>query len=506
MQQDGFHRRYLELVDEIERSFPVNEWRCGDVDLWPLARMDLYLDMMSAALPGAWSAPDDRGWLKVLTVLTVPLANLWKSRKDLKHWVAIPRAAHVVILGDGVSLDWDGQGWLDRFSEPLIAALEDRGLATFSMQGGALRRLPWARPTFAANQIAILGAIAARFTKERAKLPGRARVVSFLESRGVAASSLEWGALELRGRLVSSVASMFERVLRVSKPRMAFVTAWYAGLGPAFVLACRRQGVLSVDLQHAPQDGSHKAYGWANLPAEGYSTLPAVFWTWTEADAARIGRWINSTPKRWHQSLHGGHTQLDPFLHDDSETMLGWRAAIDAMVCGPADREILVALQPLAGQGAIWSDLAAQIQASPPEWRWWLRRHPAATAVQDEIFGPLLSLRQPNVLIDEASRIPLPALLRRVSAIVSLASGAASEAATFGVPALFLSAEAHGMFPDLIARGCAQVIDASNVSARIRTLSPIASRPPSAVAPPIAETLARLEILALDYERLCRPG
>jgi len=40
-----FHRRYLQLVGDIEREFPVADWRCGDVDIWPLARMDLYDDM-----------------------------------------------------------------------------------------------------------------------------------------------------------------------------------------------------------------------------------------------------------------------------------------------------------------------------------------------------------------------------------------------------------------------------------------------------------------------------
>lgn len=44
------------------------------------------------------------------------------------------------------------------------------------------------------------------------------------------------------------------------------------------------------------------------------------------------------------------------------------------------EREILIALQGsgenLRGLYAHWVAMAAQIEASPVEWRWWIRRHP----------------------------------------------------------------------------------------------------------------------------------
>ena len=38
-----FQHRYLALVAEIERRFRVSQWRLGDVDIWPLARMESLL-------------------------------------------------------------------------------------------------------------------------------------------------------------------------------------------------------------------------------------------------------------------------------------------------------------------------------------------------------------------------------------------------------------------------------------------------------------------------------
>src|SRR5258708_34915420 len=150
--EPSFHHRYLTLVDEIERMFPVDRWQRGDLEVWPLARMELYLDMhwANAGRP----RPEPRPFpFRSLARIARPLRNAWRSRRDLAHFVARPKPAYAMFLGDGMSLDFVDGSWRDRFSEPLIAALEGRGLTSFLMQSGEFSRLPWYRPTFAANLI-----------------------------------------------------------------------------------------------------------------------------------------------------------------------------------------------------------------------------------------------------------------------------------------------------------------------------------------------------------------
>jgi hypothetical protein len=296
----------------------------------------------------------------------------------------------------------------------------------------------------------------------------------------------------------------FEHVLRIVRPALAFVVTYYAGLGAAFLLACRRQGILSVDLQHCPQEGAHKAYGWSALPATGYSSLPAVFWNWSESDAAAIRRWTNGLESPWHSSLHGGHTQLASFLDDHDPAVKAWDERF-AATAGGADfeREILVALQPIAGYRAVWDALAAQIEASPSQWRWWIRRHPASTPQQDSEYQRLMSFRKRNVIIDEAFSMPLPVLLRRMRVVVSLASGAAAEGAMFGVPAIFLSEGASGQFGRLIERGLASVVEVQCLNGSIERLATPCARSPAASQPEINGTLLHLEDLAREYAQLC---
>jgi hypothetical protein len=501
--QETFHRRYLTLVDDIERNFPVAEWRRDDVDIWPLARMELYLDMhwanTGSPRPEFYPFP----WRRLARAAR-PLRNLWRSRWDLEHFVDRPKRADAIFLGDGVSLDYIDGSWRDRFGEPLIAALEKRGRSTFLMQGGDLRRLPWLRPTYAANLVAVRGYRPDFAAAAPLQLPEHENVVGFLSRNGVRAASLERAKLSRTASVVAATALEFERIMRVVRPNLAFVVTYYGGLGHAFLLACRRLGILSIDLQHCPQEGAHKAYGWSTLPEAGYATLPAVFWNWSTEEAEAIQQWAGTLGSPWHRSLHGGHTQLVPFLHDNDPVAVAWDAKIAAINRGARfEREILVALQPIGGHRARWEALAAQIVAGPAEWRWWIRRHPASTPLQDEEYKSLVSLRRDNVVIEQASSFPLPALLRRMSVLTSLASGSAAEAAAFGVPAIFLSDDARGPFAKLIARQLATVVDVGALmSAIARTPKvPVLSR--SARAPEIDQSLAYLESITADYAKLC---
>src|SRR3569832_2205010 len=105
-----FQERYFALVAEIERDFRVAQWKIGDLDIWPVARMDLFLDLhrqhTGEEVPPS-SAPPQR----VAALLATPFTNIWKSRRDLRNWIVRPFRAHAVLLGDGVSLDLIDGAW-----------------------------------------------------------------------------------------------------------------------------------------------------------------------------------------------------------------------------------------------------------------------------------------------------------------------------------------------------------------------------------------------------------
>jgi hypothetical protein len=405
-----------------------------------------------------------------------------------------PKPAHAIFLGDGFSLDRVDGKWRDRFGEPLIAAFEARGHETFLMQTGYLTRLPWYRPTYPAIVVESCGILKSLVTRLPLELPEHDGVLDFLTRNAVDAPSLSRIKLERHANLVAATAASFERVLRKVKPTLAFAVTYHARLGPAFLLACRRQGVLSVALQRTPHESAPQAYRWDALPSRGYATLPVVFWNWTRDETARLNDWASKLAVPWHSAIRGGHTQMAPYLDDQNPMTQTWDARFASIGEGAQfEREILVALQPIHGHRAVWDALCAQIEASPASWRWWLRRHPASRPDQDAEFARLLALRRPNVNSADATTLPLPVLLRHMSAVLSLGSGVAVEASMFGVPAFFLIDAARHTFADLIARGAAHIIDVGSVNDAIAGIPGTPIRTPQDLPPPIDETLRQLE-------------
>lgn len=490
----GFHQQYLACVEEIEQRFPVAHWRCGDFEIWPLVRMDLYLDMYRQSA-GA-NAPSVSRARNALRHACVPMTNLWRRRNDLQHHQLWPRKADAIFLGDGVSLDRIEGAWQDRYSEPLITVLAQQGRSSFLMQPGDLRRTPWHRETFPANTVDAVAHALAPFHRHSVALPALPEVQAFLAHNGIVAPSVSPSKLLWRANVVRTTSAVFEYLLDGVQPRLAFVTTWYAGLAPAFLLACRRRGILSVDLQHCPQGGGHKAYTWRALPLTGYRCLPAVFWTWHPEDAEHIQSWARASS--WHGVICGGHPRLSLRDNDPCTT------ENEGDFAGPFDRDILVALQTVQGAADVWHRLAHEIAAGPASWRWWIRRHPAARAADDQMFAELLALRRPNVRIEEASQLPLWDLLRHMSAVVSLSSGTAGEAAAAGVPALFLSADATGPFRHLIQSQRATVCDVGELGTFIADLPARPVRSLDKSAPPLAQTLRALDGMARDFAPLCR--
>src|SRR5262249_39139285 len=97
-----FHGRYLRILDDIERNLPVTDWKCGDVDVWPLARMDLHLDMQRQET-GEPAPPPRALPVRALGCVARPAINRWRTRHDRAHRLVRPEPAHAIFLGDGVS-------------------------------------------------------------------------------------------------------------------------------------------------------------------------------------------------------------------------------------------------------------------------------------------------------------------------------------------------------------------------------------------------------------------
>lgn len=503
-----YHVRFLTLVDKIERTYPVTHWKVGEVPVWPLARNGLFVDMYWQD-HGRSAATGQRRSARIAQILSqaaAPLTTIWQSRTDLRHLVLFPRPANTLFFGDAFSLERVDGVWRDRFFDPLIAEHNRSGRSTFVMQHGGLRRLPRNTPVFDASTIEKWGPLFAAgyglSKRLKGTFPDHDAVVTFLDRHGAPTGALAPALLQKKAAGLMATAYGFERVLRMVRPSMCIMMTTL-GMGHALALACRRQGVLSVEVQRSGMGPLILDYCWSAVPENGYAILPAVFWTWTQDDAVPIDSWSRDLKLPWHRSICGGHPQIAAWLDDrNPQTQVADARISELRARNPTRLEVLVALQSTDGYVDKWNELASLIERAPSEWRWWLRRHPYAPDADKEL-GRLMSVRRPNVLIDEASSLPLPALLRHMDVFLSMRSGASSEAAMFGLRPIFLSAVARELFPRLFESSKAEIIeDMAVLEERLREMphkEKVHSRQPD-----LPGVLARLEAMAAEYSELCR--
>ena len=415
-----------------------------------------------------------------------------------------PRRADTLFFGDGVSLDLVDGFWRDPLLDPLITELQQMGRSTFLMQRGNTLRLPRAGPVLAANSIENWGPLFATAIQLSRRLagafPDHESVETILHRHGVPTYAISPGLLRKRAAAVLTTAYGFERVLKVVKPSICFMMT--LATGHALALACRRRGVLSVEVQRSGLGSRFEGYHWSAMPERGYSVLPAMFWTWTKDDAAAIESWSSKLESPWHSSICGGHPQLSAWVDDHNPQTQAFDARIEKLCADqPAKLEILVALQNHDNYVDLWNDLATLIERAPVHWRWWLRRHPYAPE-SNRGLGRLMTIHRPNVVIDETSSLPLPALLRHMDAFISVRSGAAVEASMFGLKPIFLSPVARDLFPPLFERGEAEIIgDMIALEDRLGNLHRATKT--RARQPDFRVTLAQLDSCAAEYASLC---
>ena len=279
--------------------------------------------------------------------------------------------------------------------------------------------------------------------------------------------------------------------------------SYYWDIGYAFNMACRRRGILSVDIQHGGQDGIHEAYDrWTEVPSDGYSVLPAAVWNWSAEDAEAINVWAGRLAKPWHRGVWGGHPQLAAWLDDSAVQTRKFDAMIETLKrrsIGTFD--ILVALQDLEAYSTVWDELAKLVLSSPPSWRWWLRRHPSPAYNRGVGIKRLIALEGPKVIVEEASSMPLPALLRNVDAVLSLMSGAAVEASYFGHRPVFLTQDARKFFSGIFKTDRAQIIaDMDALRYHLETLESAGrQRVRPRLPPDISQTVHALLGIAEEY-------
>ena len=232
---------------------------------------------------------------------------------------------------------------------------------------------------------------------------------------------------------IQLLSEYYEKILDKTKPKALIYTIYYAPDHMAFVIACKRKGVKTIELQHGAQNNYHSMYtNWVNYNPDAIDLMPDYFWMWGDESADRIKKWINK-PER---VISGGNIWL---LFNKINN---YRQNIKSSLSNKCN--ILVSLQ---GNKFLPDYLIEYILRTKDKYNWLLRdhpRYPLDNATKSKLNNVLANS------IDRVSNDELYSLLRVCDIHMTGFSTVAFEAQSFNKPTIFFHENAKNGYETLL--------------------------------------------------------
>lgn len=458
----------IALINELERKFPVEQWMIDNVHVWPLIRIPLSFSVNAQESDANRFSPKSEGKVrKYVTKLASygrgALYQFWSSVNDAKHNASAEDADVLIIssVQDRLLKLPNGENYnihCDHIAD--ILRQEGKNVLALEIASQNRYRLPrYSKTRFIQAQLdwirlkAEVDILTSRRPMPNIVLDGYQEFGGTLAERGIGYSLPSGKQLANYVYVIQKTAAYIARILRNKKIRVAMVVDYESTIGMALNLACRQTEIPSVDIQHGVAGTLHGSYGrWRKVPQTGYELLPAVFWCWSEDDAATIDDW-NGDVRNFHQAIVGGNSWEELWLDENSDIAAYYD---DILAKEFADKQyekkILVTLQT---GGLIPPVVVRAINQSPPSWLWHIRFHPYMT--QDErnsIYQELSGIsQQANIEFVQCNSLPLMALLRNVDVMITEWSATVIDAKIMKTPSVAVHRYAEEYFPKEIEQG-----------------------------------------------------
>jgi hypothetical protein len=426
----------LDIINQIEESFPVDEWIINNIHVWPLFRIQLATEIEGSGeeINGCLQRSNVSRVISMLYGLKdYVIANMsdYASNANFEH------TSKLVFLGHTTcrQVNMIEKKAYDTFFDPIADLLEEQKLNSLMLEFAPQNeyRIPRYRKSIFIQPSLDWIVLKSQFSAARidVQLEGISDLAEYLSSNNI--GRLDVKQIVRKVRAISALSEYFIKILLKSEAEVGMVVCYYGIYGMAFNLACRRLGIPSVDIQHGVAGELHRAYGrWEKVPAQGYELLPSIFWCWSESEELAINHW-NSKCKKYHKAIVGGNLWMDMWLDSRNYIVQFYNDLVRDLVKLKHQKNILLTMQP----GIKCSEFVLRaIADSPPEWSWWIRLHPAMLSEKKSIYELFYSNNIRNIEIENASRLPLMALLNHTDVHVTGWSTVVLEADFFGVPSI----------------------------------------------------------------------
>lgn len=403
----------LNKIIQYERDHAVDTYLAGEVYLWPLLRNALCWDFYSKTKPHKRKLLSSLQSLLFKSILFMKPNFSKKINSDSEALCIFPSKRSVKINGVNYSI----------YADPLADLLDKFDISYLSLEYGKFITKSSIRSV---QNITDSLKWCLRFEKVSNKTaidqPEWFGDYSAL-CLDVMGRSISWAEVLDLLFILETYANFFEEIYAKSKVKYVFIVCWFDLLSMAIILAAKRLGVTSIEMQHGYQGLNHSAYSmWFRSPVNGYELVPDIFWSWGDDSKGELER-LSPGLLRSSSAISGGNLWLNK-----------WREGNRVERIAGHKNRILVVLQrdPL-------DMIIDVINVASPQMEWIFRFHPARSStlrLRDVEY--IKSRVSKNLKFEYPEITPLYESFQNIDLIITEGSVVALEALAFGLQSVIV--------------------------------------------------------------------
>lgn len=422
----------IEFLNRIETDFATETWQYKKVKVWPILKTYFFLKMFWGAQNKSSQINKESRFVKSFKAFIKRKLIGFKIQK-----LKLTSVDFLFFSGVNFRENFEGKS-LHKFYDPIGDFLDEfQKKFTFFEYGFSVQNSTYKNRGF--NLQFLYPYFEGKVVREKVSFhqwEGFEKFKDFVENRlGDSEFSVK-PEVEDALKKVFVWESCFDWVLKNTNPKKVFLLSYYNLPCFGLLMAAKKKGIESIDIQHGTQGVLHPAYSGFK---DDYGLIPDVFWLWDHETESQLKKNFDYSE---FETLVGGNP-WHSFLNQKEKTLEKNRPSI------------LYTLQPI--YPLMDEYVLKAIQATINEFDWLIRLHPRIGSIQiKELKEQLISLGIYNAQLWQlANESPLPLLLKNVDLHISKFSGCISEAADLGTFSIILEKNGEITYKHLIEQGIA---------------------------------------------------
>ena len=432
----------LAFVSNIEKCYPTNKWKKHGIHVWPIIRIYLSMYLCLQETP------------KEIYLDNKPLIKL-NFLDKIRALTFLCRSLFIktdaLFIGTNNYRVNVGKFWMNKFYDIFALILIKNKKNVIIAELGSKEHKKY----FNYKYLFFLDAfkwIYFKVYRHTKKIHGENSLDGFNDFVSQSYKLLEFDskesfekAINVHIKRVFWEANYYYWLMRIISPKIVLGLNYYNSQMLGLNIACNKLQIPSVDIQHGGIGKLHFAYyGWDDLPKLGYEALPKYYWTWSTEEADLINSWGNKT------AFHKAICYENPWVFVFKDETI-YKTFFDSISHNLPKNLILVSLQSIKFKDL--NHLASIILNTKSKFNWAFRVHPTNINSIQEIKLQLDSFGIENCyIIEEASHLSLPIILKNTLLNITEFSGVCLEASEFGVKTIITCDYGVELYPHLFER------------------------------------------------------